>query len=509
MLLSIFKDTVFRQQMRINSFRRRVRNIREPFFIVCGYGDTGTQLTRSLTNIHILTVVMDIDEIRITELEGDDFKSPVFGLCADASQSEYLKMAGVTHPWCQGMVTLANDDTVNLTVAIVAQLLNPDLRLIARAETPESEANILSFGANEVINPFETFASRLALAIRSPSLYCLFDWMTGITHQVMKEPPVLEPGLWIISGFGRFGNSLYEHLDDEDVDLRVIESDRTVRDLPAGTVMGRATEAATLRKAGIKEAVGIIAGTNIDANNLSILMTAQEENPDLFRVARQNEDKNTHLFEAANLDMVMQRGSVISNTIFALIKTPLLGDFLRIVSRFKNDRANELVSSIIGVVENDIPELWELTVSAEQTPALYQVLLNQQLLVSDILYGTQMTKDGSFNSQKKTLPLFLRRGDGNVLLPEGNRVIKEGDRYLICGSTEARDYMLHCLKNINLLEFILTGEDKPTGWVLGKLWERRHGKDSKIIKDTKLVDQQENQTTDVLSEEEIKKDESE
>ena len=508
MLLSIFQDTVFRQQLRINSFRRRVRNIREPFFIVCGYGDTGTQLTRSLTNEHILTVVIDIVENRITELEGDDFKSPVFGLCADASQSEFLEIAGVTHPWCQGMVSLANDDKVNLTVAIVAQLLNPDLRLIARAETPEAEANILSFGANEVINPFETFASRLALAIRSPSLYCIFDWMTGITHQVMKEPPVLKQGLWIISGFGRFGNSLYEHLDDEDVDMRVIESDRTLRDLPSGTVIGRATEAATLRKAGIKEAVGIIAGTNVDANNLSILMTAYEENPDLFRVARQNEDKNSHLFDAANLDMVMQRGSVISNTIFALIKTPLLGDFLRIVARFKNDRANELVSSIVGVVENDIPELWEFTVSAEETPALYQVILNQQLLVADILYGKQMTNDVSFNSRMKTLPLFLRRGDGNVLLPEGNRIIKEGDRYLMCGSTEAREYMLHCLKNINLLESVLTGEDKPNGWILRKLWERRHGKDSKIIKDTDLVDQQEVQTSAVLSEEEIKKDDS-
>ncbi|TCJ87024.1 potassium channel family protein [Cocleimonas flava] len=484
MLLSIFQDAVFRQQMRINSFRRRVGNIREPFYIVCGYGDTGTQLTRSLTNEHILTVVIDIDENRITELEGDDFKSPVFALCADASQSEFLEMAGVKHPWCQGMVTLANDDTVNLTVAIVAQLLNPDLRLIARAETPEAEANILSFGANEVINPFETFASRLALAIRSPSLYCLYDWMTGISHQVMKEPPVLAQGLWIISGFGRFGESLYEHLDDEDVDLRVIESDRTKRDLPAGTVMGRATEAATLRKAGIKEAVGIIGGTNIDADNLSILMTAQEENPDIFRVARQNEDKNAHLFEAANLDMVMQRGSVISNTIFALIKTPLLGDFLRIVSRFKNERSNELVSSIIGVVEQDIPDLWEITVCAEETPALYQILKQRPLLVSDVLCGNEMTEDGSYKRTLKTLPLFLRRGEGNVLLPEENRFIKEGDRYLMCGSIKARDNMMLCLNNINMLEYILTGEDKPSGWVLRKLWEYRKGVGATSVDDS-------------------------
>jgi len=476
MLLSIFQDSVFRQQMKINSFRRRVLNIREPFYIICGYGDTGTQLTRSLSNENILTVVIDIDENRITELEGDDFKSPVYGLCADASQSEYLEMAGVTHPWCRGIVSLANDDTANLTVAIVAQLLNPDLRLIARAETPEAEANILSFGANEVINPFETFASRLALAIRSPSLYCLYDWMTGLSRQEMKEPPIVKQGLWIICGFGRFGHALYDHLDDEGVALRVVESNRDIRDLPSGSVFGRATEASTLRKAGIKEAAGIIAGTNVDANNLSILMTAHEENPEIFRVARQNEDKNSHLFEAAHLDMVMQRGSVISHTIFALIKTPLLGDFLRIVSRFKNERANELVSRIIGVVQNDIPELWEFTVNAEQTPALYQIMQKRQVLVKDILYGKRKLENDTSKSQMTALPLFLRRGEGNVLLPEDNRIIREGDRYLMCGTFEARQTMLRLLKNINLLESFLLGVDIPNGWLLRKIWEMRHGK---------------------------------
>ena len=204
-------------------------------------------------------------------------------------------------------------------MAIVAQLLNPDLRLIARAETPEAEANILSFGANEVINPFETFASRLALSLQSPSLYCLYDWMTGAPGQRMKEPPLPSHGKWIICSFGRFGRELYQHLDREDVPIRVIESDRTLRDIPSGSVYGRPTEAETLRKAGIEDAAGIVAGTDNDANNLSILMTAQELNPEIFRVARQNEDRNGHLFQAAGLDMLMQRGNVISNTILSLI----------------------------------------------------------------------------------------------------------------------------------------------------------------------------------------------
>ena len=467
-MLSVFQDPAFRQQMKINSFKRHISHIREPFYIICGYGDTGSQLAHSLSDVGILSVVIDPDESRINELESDDFNTMPISLCADGSQSEILEMAGIKHVWCSGIITIANDDTVNLTVAIVAQLLNPDLRLIARAETPEAEANILSFGANEVINPFETFASRLALSLQSPSLYCLYDWLTGKVGDCMKEPPMPKHGLWIICGFGRFGRALYEHLDDEGITLKVIESDRDIRDKPAGSIIGRPTEATTLKKAGIDEAVGIIAGTDIDANNLSILMTAEEVNPETFRVARQNEDRNSHLFQNANLDMLMQRGNVISNTIFALIRTPMLGDFLRIVSRFKNDRANELVSRIIGVVQDDVPDLWELRVNSQETPALFKTIQSRQVLVEDILKGP-FRKEGIYQNKRfSAMPLFLRRGDGNVLLPEDNRIIREHDRFLICGTYQAHQQMLRVVKNINVLESVLCGEDLPAGWLFKK-----------------------------------------
>ena len=487
MLLSIFQDSVFRQQMQKNSFIRRVKNIREPFYIICGYGDTGTQLTHSLSNENILSVVIDVNEERINDLEADDFKMPPLGLCADGSQSEILEMAGITHPWCKGIVTLANDDAANLTVAIVAQLLKPKLRLISRAETPEAEANILSFGANEVINPFETFASRLALALRSPSLYCLYDWMTGVSGQKICEPPQAKQGMWIICGFGRFGRSLYEHLDDEGVPLRVIESNRKIRDLPSGSVVGRPTEANTLMKAGIEDSVGIIAGTDVDANNLSILMTAEELNPKTFRVARQNEDNNTHLFQAAHLDMLMQRGNVISNTIFAFIRTPMLGDFLRIVSRFKNEKANQLVSRIVAVVDEDVPELWELDINQYETPALFKVIQKQQVLVEDILHGEHLNESDAQQQFISALPLFLKRGEGNVLLPEDNRIIKENDRFLMCGTFESRQHMMRVVKNINSLESVLAGNDLPGGWLLRKLRLWRKGSDESTNENTDIL----------------------
>jgi voltage-gated potassium channel len=66
---------------------------------------------------------------------------------------------------------------------------------------------------------------------------------------------------------------------------------------PEGVVQGRGTEAETLEQADIQRAVGLVAGTDDDANNLSIIMTARTLNPELFVVARENHLDNQELFE--------------------------------------------------------------------------------------------------------------------------------------------------------------------------------------------------------------------
>ena len=476
-LLSVFQDKIFLNQIKKNTVSRKIKNIREPFYIICGYGDTGMLLTRQLAEAGILSVVIDDKVERIHDLESDDFMVSPLGICEDASHSEVLEIAGITHPCCKGIISIVNDDNVNLTVAIVAKLLNPKLRLIARAETPEAEANILSFGANEVINPFNIFSSRLSLAMKSPSLFCLYNWLTGSSSEEIKEPPIMSAGKWIICGYGRFGRALYENLENEDVTVQIIDSNRVQQGLPAGSVIGRATEAPSLLKAGIEEAVGIVAGTNNDANNLSIILTASELNPEIFKVVRQNRDSNSHLFQSSSYDMLMQRGSIISNTIFALIRTPMLGDFLRIVSRFKNDRASELLSRIVGVSdETKGPVLWEFCVSATESPALYEMIQSNDLLLGDILMeGEENNVDGVIDHDKwlSAMCLFMKREGNNILLPENSREILPDDRFLMCGTTDAKERMKVMLTNKFELQNELTGEELPRSLVWRWLANRK------------------------------------
>jgi len=463
-LLNVFQDPAFRQQIKINRFKRSVQRIRQPFYLICGYGETGRKLVRDLAEDGILSVVLDPEETPINDLEVNDLAISPLWLKADASDAQVLEIAGINHDFCSGIISLANDDRVNLTIAIVAQLLNKNVRLIARADSQESESNILSFGANEVINPFETFASRLALALHSPSLHLIYEWTTGSRDKRVDEVFIPKNGKWIICGFGDFGRAAYRYLDEVGQSLCVIEPDRNRRDIPSGTVIGRPTEAATLKKAGIDEAVGIIAGTGNDPDNLSVLMTAAELNPNIFRIAHQNEEKNQPIFEAAKLDLVMQRGNLISDKIFALIRTPLLGDFLRIVSRFKNERANLLVARMVGVMGDDFPELWELTIDQELTPALFESLESNQILVKDLLRHPD-DRDTSINA----IMLFLKRGDGNVMLPEDNRIVHQGDRFLLCGNKQAYQNIQITTCDSQSLQYALTGEHPPNSWVWKKI----------------------------------------
>jgi Trk K+ transport system NAD-binding subunit len=466
-LLGVMQDPEFRRLLKQNRFERQVADIREPFYIICGYGDIGKRLVEALASEGIRSVVVDIDEDRINELELSDLGQHALGLTADAMRSEILEMAGIKGDWCKGVIALAADDNVNLTVAITVQLLNSKARLIARADTRESTNNILSFGANEVINPFEVFAERMALALKSPSLFILFEWMSGAPGEKLADPLFIRKGFWVSCGFGRFGKAMYDHLTDADIPLRIVEADSEKRDVPSGSVLGHPSEVTSLKRAGIEDAVGIIAGTDSDADNLSAIITARELNPDLFTVSRQMEQQNTPIFDAATINLVMQRGDIIGHKIYALIRTPLLGDFLRIATRFKEERANILISRVVGVVDNENPKLWEFVINDKQAPALTLMLQQRSVFVAEILRDPK-----NYKRSLDALPLFLKRLQGNVMLPENDRKLRIGDRVLMCGSVQSKALMQWSLRNNNVIYYILTGDTRPQGYV----WKWFHKK---------------------------------
>ncbi len=477
-LLNTIQDPAFRRLMKHNAFLRRVRSLTDPFYLICGFGDTGKLLAHALAHEGIHSVIVDESEDNINSLELDDFGINVPGICAEATRPQTLIEAGLTHPKCQGIVALTADDQVNLKIALTGYLIRPELPIIVRAEHENVARNIASFGDNRIIDPFYTFAEKLALAFHSPGMYLLYDWMTGVPYEELHEPLFPPKGKWVLCSYGRFGKAVFEQLFNEGIIPVIVEANTDLIDpddpeAPTEVIKGDGTEAHTLIEAGVLDAVGLAAGTDNDANNLSILMTARELNPKLFTIARQNRRRNDLLFEAAHIDLIMQRGSVIAHKIFALVRNPLIENFLTRARQHDNAWANQLVSRIGGVVHDQVPEVWEVDVTAAAMPALWQIAGDERyhLTVRD-LYRDPRNR----NRMLPCVPLLLKRGYEDILLPQDDFKIERNDRLLFCGHWVAERQMTWNGMNVDVLLYIITGEEHPSGVVWKWMRKRRDEK---------------------------------
>ncbi len=472
-LIALLQDKTLRRAMQEMAFGRRVRAIGEPFYLICGYGQTGSGLVRALTDRGQRAVVLDNNPERVDLLKLENLREYVPSLRADVRRPDNLLLAGLRLPGCQGVLTLTSDNQVNLKVALAAKLLHPSAKVICRADTHEIEANMASFGTDHIYNPFDTFAVYFATALQAPCLTLLQDWLGELRGGKLREPiyPPSE-GLWIICGFGRFGKALYEHLYDQDTELTVIEA-RPERTGKPGCrfVRGLGTEAVTLEQAGVHKAVGIIAGTDNDANNLSIVMTAKELNPKLFTVVRENHLMNRELFEAVQADVLMHPSLIVANRIRMLLGTPLLTEFVQ-SARFEDDAwACQLISRILALVHDKVPDVWQVRIDAEGAYALFQLRADEPLpTIGDLLRDPR-----DRGEDLPAIVLMRRRESGRTLLPDPDDRLREGDQLLLCGRGGAHSSMLWTLQNTHALTYVLHGESPPRGlvWAWLQALERR------------------------------------
>ncbi len=463
-MLAIVQDPAFRTLHRRNRFRRSISRLSTPFYLICGYGETSSLLIRALSEAGIRSVVIESNQERLNALELEDYPIPVPGLCADVSLPEILILGGIKHKNCIGCVALTDRDPINLKVALSSKLLNPSLKVIARAETEDAELNIASFGTDEIINPFATFAGRLALALHSPSMFVLFEWMTGVPNEPLCKPLYPPHGTWILCGYGRFGKAVHEKLRAEGVSATIIEEKPEMTEAPQGTVVGRGTEASTLLEANIGEAVGIVAGTDDDSNNLSIVMTARELNPSLFIVARKNSRANAAIFQAAKANLTMQRGSVIAHKIFALITTPLLAEFLRLAIKENNAWAEALIKRVSAIADDVAPQIWTVNINDKDAPAFNRALASGSQPCIKELYVHPRYREKSL----PIFPLLLKRKDSEILLPDEMTPLAQDDQLLLCGQHDIRSQMEWVLNNDEVFHYIHTGEERAQGW----LWQK-------------------------------------
>ena len=472
-LITLLQDYAFRQALVEMRFARRIRRLREPFYLICGYGETGSALVEALSDRHQHAVVVEIKEERVNLLKMENLREYVPALCGDAGRPVHLLEAGLKHPLCAGVVALTNFNRVNLKIAITAKLLHENIKVICRADSHDVEENMASFGTEHIIDPFDTFGLHLAIALQSPGLYLLQEWLTGMHEEALSEP-VYPPreGLWVVCGYGRFGKAIYQRLIDDGIEAVVVEATPEKTGSPeAGVVLGRGTEARTLREAHIERAVGLVAGTDDDTNNLSIIMTARDLNPDLFVVVRQNLRDNQSIIDAVHADVVMHPSHIVANKIRMLLETSLMNEFM-FLAKFQGDEwACELISRIVALVNEEVPEVWERVIDEKQAYAVCRALAKGEVVTVEHLLSDPREREHSL----PCIVLLLMRDRARTLLPKPGMAVKKGDRLLLCGRRTAKGRMEWVLENEYSLGYVIHGEAPPQGWVWRMIWRWGRG----------------------------------
>ena len=467
-LIALLQDKGFQNTLTVNRFSRRVRLIKEPFYLICGCGETGNLICQTLDRTGHAFVVIEKNELRVQELDLQDFKTDTPALAADASNPDNLLLAGLKHPKCRAVLAVTNDEEANLAVAIAVRLLNPSLAVIARGRTPSVTANMASFGTNHIINPFARFAEHLALAVAAPERFRLIELLTALPETPLPEPHRPPGGHWILCGYGRFGHFLADHLRPAGIELTIIDPDCDPQHLN-NAINGYGTEAHTLRLAGIERASGIIAGSDNDVNNLSIAVTAAELKPSLFVVARQNHNINGPLFAAYGADFTMVPSRIVAQECIAILTTPLLAAFLNLLRERDEAWSSALAGRLQGLCSGLTPAVWGLKLNIAEALAAYRALMQgRRIALGEIL------RDGTDRSRPlSATTLLIRRDDQMILLPPDDFPLALGDELLIASSLAARRNLELTMHNPNELDYVLTGHELTGSWISHWLAARR------------------------------------
>ncbi len=474
-ILGLFLDENFRAVLFRARFTRRVKWLGEPFYIVCGIGDTGEQIVTGLDSRKIDSTLIEIKPDRVQQLQ---LKS-VFGqypmLAADAGEMDTLISAGLNKENCLGVITTTNDDHINLKIAITSKLTNSALKVLARCESKIVADNMVSFKTDYVIDPYEVFSERLELAIKSPTKYLVQDWLVSVPGTKLRkllDPPI---GPWIICGLGRFGSKIAIRFKKAGIDFVVIDVRKELLGDYPSSVHGRGTEAETLEAAGIREAAGIIAGTGDDVDNLSIVMTARAINSDIFVIARQEENSNQALFDSLDAELTARRSHIVARWILAQVTTPLLAPFLVRMVKEKDIWVERLQERLEAVLKGYAPNFWLVELSGQDGEGLRICQeLGIKVSLAALTHNTRIESDEPL----ACVCLVIESG-GRVFLPKDKVELKQGDRLLFAGRSSARREIYWTLSDPNRLLSYAAGINLPRGAIWRWWYKRRKLEDKK------------------------------
>lgn len=461
-LVSLLQNKLFVCEIEKLKFKMRLNSIKTKFIIVLGFNEITSKIIQRALDDDIRVIVIEKNEDKANELKLESFTPYVPVLVADVSSSGVLEYAGIKCSNCRAVISLFEDDTLNLKVAIMAKMLNKNVTLAVKSTTQTQKENLQDINVEIVENYFEIIAKELNMAITTPNLFKLEKWLYKL--DTLSSPlPNIPEGKYIIAGFGRLGRHLFRVFkDNKNIQLQFIEIDgKKLKGLSQEILSviehADADDKSLLEELGIKDAKAIIAFTDSDTSNLSIIATAKKLNPNIVTIAREVEIGDKTIFAHADIDYIFVPSKILINKTTNALFNPLCDIFLSQIHDKEDIWAAELTRRLVSEIDEN-PLTYELKIDMKQTPTIYEEIKKGVCLDLKI-FATSL-----YNRYDKNniIPLLICRSNEIIILPSWSECIKFDDRILFAADENALTHLEYICQNVNEFNYALNGQEKKT-----------------------------------------------
>lgn len=466
-VISLIQDSALKKAISQNRFAKQVKYLTEKFIIILGYNNITKNIIEHINSQDLRIVVLDKDEEKIDQLVLNNFFPNVPAFVGQATDQQMLKMAGINHRNCIGIVSLFENDIQNLKIATICKMLNNKINIIVKSTSKQHTQLLLDMGLKHIQNPFDIISKRIYYGITAPHIWLLEMWVYGNSLQ-LRQKDSFPKGKYIIFGKGRMGQSIIDGLNLADIKYALYDTtSQEYAQNKQSMVFGDAEDIKTLMDLGITSAECIIAATRDDLFNLTVLKQAKILNPDIFTIARENSLIDASIFQVSRIDKIFINEKILADVTYNFLSRPLAIYFIQAIRKKDEAWAKKVVEDMkekLGAT----PDYFELEISLDETYALWLRLDNQEnITLSDILKLRE-----NRNSHAPAICLLILRDETAHLLPNKDFKLQKKDKLLFAASATAFEDILYIVNNIYELDYILNKNTLYPNWLFSKVFNR-------------------------------------
>jgi len=154
--------------------------------VLCGYGRVGHGIVPMLEG-RSTVVVVDREPERVEQAQD----AGLLALEGDATDDDVLVAAGLTR--ASTLIVSLQSDADAISTVLSARALNPDVRIVARANSENSEAKLVRAGVDHVVNPLRLGSVRLATFALQPAVADFVDLVGPSAGESFRLEQVVVP----------------------------------------------------------------------------------------------------------------------------------------------------------------------------------------------------------------------------------------------------------------------------------------------------------------------------